>query len=137
MLVIVGVALITFGLLLAVAVVEAVHIHLRDRDALLESKLLHIHDDLASARKEIKAMAITQEDVRDLANAVGRLITIAQNALTAAADDKAAKDQAVADLTALRGEVAWLNDPDLDQQIDDMIDAASAATPADEPPPAE
>jgi len=83
----------------------------------------------------VRQMAITQEDVKELADAVGKLIDIAKAALDAAAGDKVAKDQALADLAALRTEVAWLNDPDLDQKIDDMIAAANEATPAPDPDP--
>ena len=80
-------------------------------------------------------MAVTQEDVQGLVNAVAKLVDITKAALDAAAGDKAAKEQAVADLDALRSEVAWLNDQELDQKIDDMIAAASDAEPDGDPEP--
>ena len=82
-----------------------------------------------SMREEVKDMAVTQDDVKGLVDAVAKLVDITKAALDAAAGDKAAKDVALADLAALRTDVAWLNDPELDQKIDDMIAAAASATP--------
>lgn len=114
-----------FWLLIATQVLIALAILSIARD------YVGIQHQIRLLRKEVEKMAITQDDVKALAEAVGRLVDITAAAIAAAAGDREAKDVAVAELQTLRGEVAWLNDPELDQKIDDMIAAAAAATPAE------
>lgn len=124
---VIGVSLIVSGLLLALAVFALLEEHLRKQRAMLDTRLQHIHADLMDARKEIKGLMITREEVK-------ALVDITTNALAAAAGDKAAKEKAEADWAALKATAGWIeDDAELDADIEALIAAAADATPADPP----